>query len=155
MKKEAPQVETEPESYLSRSLGHTLSRFIIAGFFAFVIAFALLFFMRYLILGYDKFANEEITRYLSIKTIRTTSSTIELPPIERPVKLSDRPDMDDPDFQNAPETSPAQQNIQFPIDEAISHEIEDNVQIPELGATSLSTEEKLKLIKQELLSEDG
>ncbi len=155
MKKEAPQVETEPESYLSKSLGRTLTRFIFAGFVAFVVTFVLLFFMRYLILGYDKFASEEITRYLSIKTIITSSNKIELPPIERPIKISNRPDMSDPDLQHTLEASPAQQDIQIPIDEDISHEIEDNIEIPELEPASLSTQEKMKLIKQEILSEDG
>jgi hypothetical protein len=155
MKKEAPQTEKEPESYLSKSLGHTLTRFIFAGFVAFFVTFALLFFMRYLILGYDKFASEEITRYLSIKTIITSSNEIELPPIERPIKLSNRPDMDDSDLQHTLEVSPTQQNIQIPIDENISHEIEENIEKPELEPASLSIQEKLKLMKQEILSEDG
>ncbi|MBT7950333.1 MAG: hypothetical protein HN764_01790 [Gammaproteobacteria bacterium] len=154
MKKEAPPAEKEPESYLSKSLGHTLTRFIFAGFVAFFITFALLFFMRYLILGYDKFTSEEITRYLSIKTIITSSNNIDLPPIERPIKLSIRPDMSDPDLQHTLEASPAQQEIQISIDENISQEIEDNIEKPELQPASLSIQEKLKLMKQEILSED-
>jgi hypothetical protein len=155
MKQGSPQLETKPESYLSKSLGHSALRFIIAGFVAFIIAFALLFFMRYLILGYDKFASEEITRYLSIKTISRSSTKIELPPIERPVKPSYRPDLDESDFQHNIESSTGEQDTQTSIDEAMIYQLEDNIQMPVEEDSLLSTQEKMKLIKQELLSDDG
>ena len=154
MKKATPKITIKPDSYVSKILGHSLSRFIIAGFFAFFIAFALLFFMRYLILGYDKFTSEEITRYLSIKTLTSTRGKFELTPIERPIKPSYRPGINDSDFQQTLEASTDQGDIQIPVAEAISHQIEDDIQLPALEHSSLSTQEKMKLIKQELLSED-
>jgi hypothetical protein len=155
MNNETQTTESIPSSHLTQILGHRLFRFIIAGLVALVVTFALLFFMRYLILGYDKSATETITRYFSLQTVGFSDrKKLQLAPIEHP---GERPGISIPEeleIQQEAEDFEEETTIDSALLLSPEQDIEKDIQLPELETTADSTQEKLRLIKQQILAEE-
>jgi hypothetical protein len=154
MKNISPPLDEESRSLLSRSLGHRISRFVIATLAAFVMTFVLLFFMRYLIVGYDKTASDAITRYFTLKTIITSNPSKSEVRIERPAKLLERPDFNAPDFSEDTDSQSSFETTAITVPVESEKLLEENLVLPELEIDSAGSKEKLRKIKEAILSQD-
>lgn len=152
MNEETPYAASKPGSKLRQGLGHPLFRLFAAGLLASVITFALLLFMRFLIVGYDKSTSDTITRYLSLQTVISHRAADDrLKRIERPAERPQFTGMDESDFNQDAEVFMLEQAADAPV--ILSPQvIETDIQLPTLETAQLSDQEKLQLIKQEILS---
>lgn len=152
MNKETPYAASESGSKLRQGLAHPLLRLLVAGLVASVITFALLLFMRFLIVGYDRTTSDAITRYLSLQTVISHRAVDDrLKRIERPAERPEFTGMDESDFKQDAETFMPEQaeDAQVILSPQV---IETDIQLPTLESVPLSDQEKLLLIKQEILS---
>jgi len=152
MNEETPYAASKPGSKFRQALAHPLFRLLAAGLLASVITFALLLFMRFLIVGYDRSTSDAITRYLSLQTVISHRAVDDrLKRIERPAERPEFTGMDESDFNQDAEAFVPEQATDAPV--ILSPPvINTDIQLPTLEAAALSDQEKLQLIKQEILS---
>ncbi len=155
MDTQPPQTEPKATANPIRRLAPTLLRFILAGIIASVITFFLLFVMRYLIVGYDNSATGAITRYFTLKTIKLPDKEERRLRVERPSEEPEFSGMAEPDFNQESAAFPDEQNLDVPEPLSSAAEIEKDIQLPQLEVAPLSTQEKLRQIKQHILSEEN
>ena len=142
-------------SSLTGIFRYRLIRFMVSGLLALVISLSLILFMRYLVLGYDDSSTGTIMRYFTLNKLPLTAIIEEDEfSIERPGDRPELPGIDDSDEFNEPDVFLETESIDISSMSSPVQGIERDIMSPQLQDESMSAQEKLRLIKQEILSED-
>jgi len=156
MNKTELETDIDSNSVLSQKPGGTLVRFFIAACVASVITFTLLFFMRFLIMGYDESATNAISQYFTLRTIDISDGKEEKRKrIERPSDRPDVPALEESDFKEESESFLEQSTLDIPSTDVPGKIADTNIALPQLIAPALTTQEKLMQIKEGILSEEN
>lgn len=140
---------------INELLSRPLFRFLVAGLIATVVTIIILLFMRFLMMGYDKSATDAITRYFTLRTVVLSEGEGEgRARVERPTDRPDVPAIDDNDSQQESAASLDETSFDIPAMPTPERNIEREILMPELEPAPLSTQEKLRQIKQGILAED-
>jgi hypothetical protein len=154
MNKTELETDVDSSSVLSQKPGGTLVRFIIAACVASVITFTLLFFMKYLIMGYDKSATNAISQYFTLRTIDISDGKEEkIKRIERPGDRPDVPELEESEFKEESKLFLEQNALDMPSTSVPEKIADADIALPQLAPPALTTQEKLIQIKEGILSE--
>jgi hypothetical protein len=140
---------------LAKLFSHPLMRFSVAGLAALIITLILILGMRFLIQGYDDTATGTLMRHFTLSKLpHTTNNDEDVFNIERPRDQPLIPDLEDAEIGSESSTFIDESVIDIKPQTAPVQEIQANIPAFELNPANLSSQDKLKELKQEILSED-
>ena len=140
---------------LSKLFNHPLVRFFIAGLLALLITFVLILGMRFLIKGYDDTATGTLMRHFTLSKLpHTTRNEEDVFDIERPGDQPLIPAMEDSEIDSESNIFLEENVMDIKPQTAPVQIIQTDIPSLKLNPANISTQDKLKELKQEIFSED-
>ena len=140
---------------LAKLFKHSLMRFFVAGMTALLITFILILGMRFLIKGYDDTATGTLMRHFTLSKLPyTNSSEDDAFDIERPGDQPLIPGLEDSGLDSETNIVLEENVIDFKPQTSEIQQIQTDIPSLQLNPSDISTQDKLKELKKEILSEE-